>query len=390
MYRRLSASVIISLFILASFTVMNPVQGVHFTLGDLTATYRFHQNDFDPHVFGVIGYVWPGGGLDSYAGASNIASSVNSWPGYQSPYPCRANGEPVGSGGTAGSTTPGSVLPGTQCNPAGAPTSSWYQLQGSAYAPFGSILTGSTGDLIFALNATRCNDALCVSGTGGNQFSGRWQSVSILLPPGFVVPDSPQVVTTITNDYSSISVIRIGPYDRYAPGWTLVTINSEAGRDAVSPCPSPFTVPTDCPGVETGNSGANTPTVTPAVGRYYDHQGIDFTAAGEWYYIRINGVLAPSIAGRYFFKIFLGAVSLQSTTAAGIIGTPSICGEEGTQLQSVNNPLGHGALPGPVGGFEDCSQFIPTENWPVLLVKGEIDPAIVTGTVRYGGYNSTL
>jgi len=231
---------------------------------------------------------------------------------------------------------------------------------------------------------------LCVSGTGGNQFSGRWQSVSILLPPGFVVPDSPQVVTTITNDYSSISVIRIGPYDRYAPGWTLVTINSEAGRDAVSPCPSPFTVPTDCPGVETGNSGANTPTVTPAVGRYYDHQGIDFTAAGEWYYIRINGVLAPSIAGRYFFKIFLGAVSLQSTTAAGIIGTPSICGEEGTQLQSVNNPLGHGALPGPVGGFEDCSQFIPTENWPVLLVKGEIDPAIVTGTVRYGGYNSTL
>src|SRR5208337_2950079 len=35
-------------------------------------------------------------------------------------------------------------------------------------------------------------------------------------------------------------------------------------------------------------------------------------------------------------------------------------------------------------------QFIPTQNWPVLLVKGEIDPAIVTGTVRYAEYNSTL
>src|SRR5208282_2697146 len=97
MDRRISASVIISLFILASFTVANPVRAT-FTLGDLTGTYRFHQNDFDPHVFGVIGYVWPGGGLDSYLGAPNIASNVLS-PGYQSPYPCRADGEPVGSGG---------------------------------------------------------------------------------------------------------------------------------------------------------------------------------------------------------------------------------------------------------------------------------------------------
>jgi len=393
MDRRVSASIIVFLFILASFTVANPVQA-HFTLGDLTAKYRFHQNDFDPHVFGVIGYVWPGGGQNAYAGFPNVVNSFTA-PGYQSPYPCRLNGEPVGSGGTAGGSGIGSVLPGTQCNPSGAPTNSWYQLQGSAYGPFGAILTGSTGDLIFALNATRCNDAACVSGTGGHQFSGRWQSVSILLPPGFVVPDSPQIISTITNDYSGISVIRLGPYDRYAPGWTMVTINSEAGRDAVSPCPFPYTAPLlDCPTVETGNvpGSPNTPEFG-APGRYYDHQGIDFTAAGEWYYIRINGVLAPSIAGRYFFKTFLGAVSLNPNGGGGgggIAGTPSICGEEGTQLQSGINPLGHGALPGPVGGFEDCSQFVPTENWPVLLVKGEIDPAIITGTVRYGGYNSTL
>ena len=34
--------------------------------------------------------------------------------------------------------------------------------------------------------------------------------------------------------------------------------------------------------------------------------------------------------------------------------------------------------------------WVPTQNWPVLLVKGELDPAIITGTIRYGGYNSTL
>src|SRR5208337_3826810 len=46
---------------------------------------------------------------------------------------------------------------------------------------------------------------------------------------------------------------------------------------------------------------------------------------------------------------------------------------------------GVGSLPG-----ENCSQFIPTENWPVMLVKGEVDPAIVTGTLRYAGYNASL
>ena len=39
---------------------------------------------------------------------------------------------------------------------------------------------------------------------------------------------------------------------------------------------------------------------------------------------------------------------------------------------------------------EAPTQFIPTENWPVLLVKGEIDPAIITGTIRYAGYNQSL
>ena len=294
-----------------------PVQA-SFTLGDLTGTPPFHTNDFDPHVPGVIGYVWPGSGECAYLGYPNIASD-NCSPGYQAPYP---NGNPPG---------------GSQ---------SWYQLEGNSYSPFGAVLTGSTGDLIFAFNATACQTQGAVP-TGINtcsdgkpHFSGRWDAVDILIPPGFSVPGTPQIVSTITNDYSAIAVARISPNDRYAPGWTMVEIFADAGFDSSNPLTA--TLP------------------------YHDHQSIDFSTAGEWYYVRINGVLAPSVAGRYFFKILLEGA------------TPSICGEEGTGTGAGGLPRG------------SCSEFIPTENWPVMLVKGEIDPAILTGTIRYAGYNATL
>ena len=47
---------------------------------------------------------------------------------------------------------------------------------------------------------------------------------------------------------------------------------------------------------------------------YYNHQAINFTAAKEWYYFRINGVTAPSVAGRYFFKIALLSTGQQLAT----------------------------------------------------------------------------
>ena len=76
------------------------------------------------------------------------------------------------------------------------------------------------------------------------------------------------------------------------------------------------------------------------------------TGQGEWYYVRINGVTAPTIAGKYFFKIYMHSPGSPTSTVP--------------------------------------SAWIPTQNWPVLLVKGELDPAIITGTIRYGGYNSSL
>ena len=132
LYKKPIAIITIILFIISSIAGVNPVQA-HFTLGDLTGTFRHHANDFDPHVTGVIGYVWPGGGQNAYSGTPNFAN-VNNAPGYQSPYP---GGKPGFAPGLTG----------------GAPSASWYQLEGDSYAPFGAILAGSSGDLIFALNA---------------------------------------------------------------------------------------------------------------------------------------------------------------------------------------------------------------------------------------------
>src|SRR5208337_3765166 len=254
---------------------------------------------------------------------------------------------PTGNGGRAGSN--GNP---TGCIPQGAPSSSWYQLEGSAYAPFGAVLADSTGDLIFALNATaHTNPGGCAVGgncpdLGPGDRLG-WSGITIFLPPGFTMPtmDGSNVVTTITNSYANIQVYKVSPYDRYAPGWTAVNIWTDGGQSSVN--------------------NANLP--------YYNHQFINFTSLGEWYYIRINGVTAPNLAGRYFFKMLLTGDSNY------------LAGPEGIATNSTASVNYVNSIPS-----EAPTQFIPTANWPVLLVKGEIDPGIITGTIRYGGYNSTL
>jgi hypothetical protein len=259
----------------------------HYTLGDLTSTYRYHANDFDNHVSGLIGYVWPGGGQNAYTGSPSLYSN-SLYYGYQSPYPC---------GGAAGPAC--GALPGS-------PPNNVLQLSGDEYAPYGAVIAGSTGDLIFAINAT---------GAYRNT-AHAYTSFFILIPPEFTLPDASQIVTTITNNAGPfIRMYTLSPYDRYAPGWTVIRIYSDSNN--------------------------------------FGNQAIRFNStADQWYYVRINGVTAPTVAGRYFFKMYL---------------------------------RGSGAT----GGIAE-RYWVPTENWPVMLVKGELDPAIITGTIRYAGYNSTL
>ncbi|MGP8070021.1 MAG: carboxypeptidase-like regulatory domain-containing protein [Candidatus Bathyarchaeia archaeon] len=343
MHKKLTASLTIAIFLISTFAIIVPTQAT-FSLGNMSGTNPYEINNFDPHVAGPIGYVWPGSGECAYLGFPNQAND-NCSPGYQSPYP---NG-----------------------NPPGAPSNSWYQLEGDTYAPFGAVLTNSTGDLIFALNATCTpafwDDAAGCATQGGTRpsdgvtkseiqtplsDSGYWATWMILIPPEFTVPgattfDSSQIVSTLTNSYDHVYVAKLSPYDRYAPNWTLVAITSDLTVDFSSPA-----------------------------GIYYNHQAIQFTRAGEWYYARINGVTAPSIAGRYFFKMALSSMLF--------IRYP---------FNTFENYFGVGptlAGPTPPTTAQNGFVWVPPQNWPVVLVKGETDPAIITGTLRYAGYNSTL
>jgi len=236
--------------------------------------------------------------------------------------------------------------------PAGEPTSYGYSSTYNSYynSNYTVVLTNSTGDLIFAITAIGGYRTDGTGSLGPEEASPTrgWTGIMIAIPPGFGVPDSSQVVASFTNDYAGISVSRIGPSDRYIPGWTLVSVLAENGRDTV------------------GTSV------------YYDRQTIQFTSAGEWYYIRINGVTAPSVAGKYFFKVLLWGDS-------GYLGGP-----EGTASPTCTlYAKGSACFPAPLPG-EAPTQFIPTQNWPVMIAKGEINPAVVTGTLSYGGYNTLL
>jgi len=286
LHKKLAATLTITIFLISTFAILAPVQA-HFTLGSSSPVYPWTTSNFDPHVSGVIGYVWPGGGENTYDGYPTlVGTGYQLPPGYVAPYPIKslqANAFLKGLGGSY-------LL-----------SQNYLQEDANEYAPFGAIVTGTTGDLIFAINAT---------GTGGGStaFTGTFTHWDILIPPEFTVPgDTSNLVTSVTNNpYDAWTVGKLSPYDRYAPGWTMIEIVADA------------------------------------------QHWINFTSSGhEWYYARINGVTAPSVAGKYFFKMYL------------------------------------------TGGATK-SYWVPTANWPVQLVKGELDPAIITGTIMYGGYNASL
>lgn len=245
----------------------------HFTLGQDVSRYPFSINNYDPHVSGPVGYVWPGVGLIGRGTLSQPEA-----PGYQHPWPNYPQHMKLRRG--------------------------WTQLEGNAYSPFGAILTSTDdhhvrGDLLLGINYSQPASKQAYS----------W--LRIWIPPEFANINKSRIVTTITNVYYSINASVCGKEDPIAPEWTLVEIVADS---------------------------AHLITFAP--------YGPD-----RWYYVRINDVIAPMIAGKYFFKI-----SLSNSSDVLVAG----------------------------------QSMIPTENWPALLVKGEVDPAIIWGTVRFGGWNSSL
>ena len=281
----------------------------HTTLGTIRSSspYRSNDHELNPtntfgaaHAPGPLGYVWPGSGLNTYSGDQSNP------PGYQSPYEDYEE--------------PTQAVTGT-------------------YAPEGAILTStsdhdSVGDLIFAINFSQ--PAAFITKTNPNpRFN--YTTLAIYLPApvfdktGALIQDgfepagginwdggdNTNIVTTITDNYGNIFVTRADRNDPFEPGSWLLFITAP--------------------------------------------NNITFTAArnwSEWYYIRINQMKAPHVAGRYFFKTFLDnhyPVHRQQASPALVNST------------------------------------MPMENWPVLLVKGEVDPAIISGTLRFGDTsNGTL
>jgi hypothetical protein len=178
-----------------------------------------------------------------------------------------------------------SVAPGTSDLKLGASFPTFGSVKLSY--PSSSILTNTVGDLLFAINLTRV---------------GIYQAVTIYIDPDFTgLSSSTQVWTSFTNDYNP-DVLRfgkIGSSDSVAPNWWEVQIqNIEV---------TPFTT-------------------NPSEGKFQ----VDTTE-----YVRLFAVTSPTIAGRYFFKVFLNDTS------------------------------------------------IGAENFPTLVVKASKDPAYISGVLRY-------
>jgi len=413
MDKRISAAFVTMLFLLG--IVATPVSA-HFTEGRHQPTYPFRSRHFDPHVEGLIGYVFPGGGLFTwptpwfYGPGWYLGPGTNTYPGYQSPWPYY-------------DVNTGVQLPW----PAQGPMQ-WYQLDSNNYAPFGAILTstikaltpfqtmwktnsyGTTtplkspsgnptieglegsggasiehavkGDLLLAFNVTRTQKDTWRAAAGmGGWWAINFTMAEIMIPPEFSVGlTRTRVVNSITNNYDNIDISTRNREDYvYGPFWRRLRVYTDTCPHSMS-----FFNPND--DIDFGSDkmdDAPNSWLWPAPGQanppmWYSPwktfgnitfqlrdpwSGVDVNT-DEWYYIRVNEVTAPTIAGAYTFKFRR-------------LWSPDL------YFRSIRrNPNDYSSWTG--------SFSFPYQNWPVVLVKGEVDPAIITGTIRYGGWNTEL
>jgi hypothetical protein len=261
----------------------------------------------------------------------------------------------------------------------------WYQLDANNYAPFGAILTSTvkagtpfttmwkankwasdnptieslavehavTGDLILAFNVTVTQKAAWATARP-DWTAVNFTSAEIMIPPEFTGLARNKVVASFTNNYDCISIGRIDR-ENYAEGpyWWRVRVYTDTSGftgdqqktyDKMDDSPDSW--------LNQGVSGDGPFVFSP----WKTFGNITFSlvndGAGnfpdEWYYVRINDVAAPTIAGEYHFK-----------------------------FRRIKSP-------------ELGDVYFPFQNWPVVLVKGEVDPSIITGTIRYGGWNNAI
>jgi len=195
------------------------------------------------------------------------------------------------------------------------------------YSPDAAIITDTTGGLTFYINVTD------IEADWMTLWDITWEDdfwLTIAIPPEFTPladwanGEVTGVSTTITNDYGLIRTGKFANDDDVAPNWWYIKISAA-------------TLP-DHDGSLYGDQGVLYP---PGIDPYMDRQLRTGAFAG-CYVVSTGNLKAPSCAGKHFFKIFVD--------------------QDGTYVES-----------------------IPFENYPVLLVKGELDPGYISGKILYCG-----
>jgi hypothetical protein len=180
--------------------------------------------------------------------------------------------------------------------------------------PKSIILTKTKGELLFNVTLTNLNQSDKLHNPNKQSYNAPQiiKSITIYIPPEFDIGNGvASIWTSFTNDYNpqSISLSKTQLNDHVAPGWWKLSIEK-------------LTIVSQNPSVKDRKFLAN-----------------------ATQYIRIFNVTSPSIAGRYFFKIFITVYTSSS--------------------------------------YEVFS--IGAENFPTLIVSAGLNPAYISGVVRYGG-----
>ncbi|MBS7658608.1 carboxypeptidase regulatory-like domain-containing protein [Candidatus Bathyarchaeota archaeon] len=180
--------------------------------------------------------------------------------------------------------------------------------------PKSIILTKTKGELLFNVTLTNLNQSDIFHSPNKQSYATSQinKSITIYIPPEFEIGNGiSSIWTSFTNDYNpqSVSLSKTQINDPIAPGWWKLSIEK-------------LTIVTCNPNVKERKFLANTTQ-----------------------YIRIFNVTSPSIAGRYFFKVFITVYTSSS--------------------------------------YEVFS--IGTENFPTIIVSAGLNPAYISGVIKYCG-----
>jgi hypothetical protein len=254
--------------------------------------------------------------------------------------------------------------------------------------------------------------------------------------------DTSNIETTITNDHQFIETGKFGSRHPVAPNWWFVRITSDPTYHPAAPeirddtgaiIANPlyslaehdnlnqhffdttgqnFNFKYVDDPVYAGSAGYLYP---PGMDPWLDRQISPANTNGDeaefagCYRVKIMNMKAPSCAGKYFFKVFytgtlqpyfdFQVASIDTTPDSwALTGLPT--GGIPDRWQAPGSPVPAPGQTG-VGGeaydfdpwsgylngyFEKYDSFWP-ENYPVILVKGEVDPGYISGTVRYCGHS---